>query len=52
MDFYIHRQILSNSERLNELTAKLSCIDNNNNDDAAKVTKWQCHVVGVSSYGN
>ena len=51
MDFYIHRQILSNSERLNELTAKLSCIDNNN--DAAKVTKWySVNVIGVSSYGN
>jgi hypothetical protein len=36
---------------LNELTAKLSCIDNNNN--AAKVTKWySINIVGVSSYGN
>ncbi|MBD0359944.1 MAG: hypothetical protein ICV56_04450 [Nitrososphaeraceae archaeon] len=35
---------------LNELTAKLSCIDNNN---AAKVTKWySVNIVGVSSYGN
>jgi hypothetical protein len=38
-------------EGLNELTAKLSCIDNNNN--AAKVTKWySVNIVGVSSYGN
>ena len=38
---------------LNELTAKLSCIDDNNNDDAAKVTKWySVNVIGVSSYGN
>lgn len=37
-------------EGLNELTAKLSCIDNNN---AAKVTKWySVNIVGVSSYGN
>ncbi len=36
---------------LNELTAKLSCIDNNNN--AAKVTKWySVNIVGVSSYVN
>ena len=41
-------------EGLNELTAKLSCIDDNNNDDdAAKVTKWySVNVIGVSSYGN
>ena len=40
-------------EGLNELTAKLSCIDNNNSDDVAKVTKWySVNVIGVSSYGN
>ena len=40
-------------EGLNELTAKLSCIDNNNSDDAAKVTKWySVNVIGLSSYGN
>ena len=51
MDFYIYRQVLSNSGGINELTAKLSCIDNNNN--AAKVTKWySVNIVGVSSYGN
>ena len=37
-------------EGLNELTAKLSCIDNNN---GAKVTKWySVNIVEVSSYGN
>ena len=39
-------------EGLNELTAKLSCIDDNNND-VANVTKWySVNVIGLSSYGN
>jgi hypothetical protein len=39
-------------EGLNELTAKLSCIDDNN-DDVANVTKWySVNVIGLSSYGN
>lgn len=41
-------------EGLNELTAKLSCIDDDtNNNGAAIVTIWySLNVVGVSSYGN
>ena len=51
MDFTYTDKYYLIQKGLNELTAKLSCIDNNNN--AAKVTKWySVNIVGLSSYGN
>jgi len=36
---------------LNDLTAKLSCIDDNNNDTATVTKYYSINVVGVATYG-